>query len=371
METGESDARATRRSARTRKKTVKAAELRLENALHEIDSSESSCADEDNHVNLEPPRAPQPNRTRRVPEGLVRGKAANENAEHTRARNKVEGQNLERTLAAILGALEDLRADNSALKAYNQELKTAVEDITRELADTKAQLADARAQLLELSGELRTQTAANGSPSYADVARTPPSSQPSNLRTLSGTTTPTTITDTPYCTIDTSRVEETDRQEAQIGRIREAIERELRTIEGKEKWRCAAVIRDPRDTNRIRISCRSEEELREVKEAAQKTAVRGARILRDQLYPVRIDNANRTAVLNERDEVRQEAAQALGEENEVQIAKMNWLSRKDSGKAYGSMVIYVKRSSEAARLLQGQYFHINGESAYTREFKPH
>ncbi|OAG07395.1 uncharacterized protein CC84DRAFT_1204898 [Paraphaeosphaeria sporulosa] len=156
METGESDARATRRSARTRRKTVKAAELRLENALHAIDSSESSCADEDNHVNLEPPRAPQPNRTRRVPEGLVRGKVANENAEHTRARNLVEGQNLERTLAAILGALEDLRADNSALKAYNQELKTAVEDITRELADTKAQLADARAQLLELSGELRT-----------------------------------------------------------------------------------------------------------------------------------------------------------------------------------------------------------------------
>ncbi|KAF1966047.1 hypothetical protein BU23DRAFT_334341 [Bimuria novae-zelandiae CBS 107.79] len=175
METGESDARATRRSARTRRKTVKATKLHHENAQHESDSNKSSYVDKDNHVNLEPPRAPQPNRTRRIPKGLVRGKAANENAEHTRAR-RVEGQNLERTLAAILGALEDLRADNSALKADNQELKTAVEEITRELANTKVQLIDARAQLLELSGELRTQMATNGSPSYADVARTPLSS---------------------------------------------------------------------------------------------------------------------------------------------------------------------------------------------------
>lgn len=42
--------------------------------------------------------------------------------------------------------------------------------------------------------------APTSSPSYADVARTPPLSQPSNIRTLStSNTTPTTFTDTLYC----------------------------------------------------------------------------------------------------------------------------------------------------------------------------
>jgi DnaJ-class molecular chaperone len=60
----------------------------------------------------------------------------------------------------------------------------------------------------------------------------------------------------------------------------------------------------------------------------------------------------------------------LGEENNAQIAKIAWLSRKDSGKAYGSMVVYLTKSSDAKRLLQDQFFHITGESAYTRAFEP-
>jgi hypothetical protein len=63
-------------------------------------------------------------------------------------------------------------------------------------------------------------------------------------------------------------------------------------------------------------------------------------------------------------------AEALGTENEVNIAKIAWLSRKDMGKAYGSMVVYVTKSSEAKRLLEGQYFHLAGESAYTTMFAP-
>lgn len=46
------------------------------------------------------------------------------------------------------------------------------------------------------------------SPSYADAARTLLGSHPSNLRTLSNQTTPSTLTDTLYCTVDVSNVEE-------------------------------------------------------------------------------------------------------------------------------------------------------------------
>ena len=42
----------------------------------------------------------------------------------------------------------------------------------------------------------------------------------------------------------------------------------------------------------------------------------------------------------------------LGKENNVYIAQIGWLSRKDIGKVYGLMVVYVTKSSKAVRLLQ-------------------
>jgi hypothetical protein len=59
----------------------------------------------------------------------------------------------------------------------------------------------------------------------------------------------------------------------------------------------------------------------------------------------------------------------LEKENDVKIAKLSWLSRKDSQKAYGSMVVYVTKRADAARLLEGHYFDVNGESAFTRVFE--
>ena len=92
--------------------------------------------------------------------------------------------------------------------------------------------------------------------------------------------------------------------------------------------------------------------------------------MRDQLYPVKVDNANRTAVLDEEGKVLPGAAEALGAENNVNIAKISWLSNRESGKAYGSMVIYVTKGSDAKRLLDGHYFDLAVESAYTNVFEP-
>jgi hypothetical protein len=52
----------------------------------------------------------------------------------------------------------------------------------------------------------------------------------------------------------TSRVEEGDKNKAHPGAIRKAIEEEIRAVEGQDKWRCAAVIMDARDRERIRIA---------------------------------------------------------------------------------------------------------------------
>jgi hypothetical protein len=182
--------------------------------------------------------------------------------------------------------------------------------------------------------------------------------------------TPSTWTDTLYCTLDTSQVEEGEKGKTSSSTVRKAIETQIQTTEGREQWRCVAVTKDPKNSDRIRVACSSETELMRVREAVRKTSLPGTKVLRDQLYPVKVDNANRTAILNASDDLQPGAVEMLEKENEVKIAKIVWLSKKDSGKAYGSMVVYMSRSSEAAWLLQGQYFHIAGESAYTRGFEP-
>jgi len=150
-------------------------------------------------------------------------------------------------------------------------------------------------------------------PSYADIARTPPGSHLSNSRTICNQTTPSTFTDTLYCTVDVSNVEEADRDNASASKIRQDIE----------------------------------------KEAAEKIKAAGARVLRDQWYPVKVDNACRTAVLDECGKLRTGIVEMLEKENEVKIAKVSWLSRKDLPKAYGSMVLYVTERADAAKLLEG------------------
>jgi hypothetical protein len=46
--------------------------------------------------------------------------------------------------------------------------------------------------------------------------------------------------------------------------------------------------------------------------------------------------------------------EAFGKENEILIAKMAWLSRNGTAKAYRFMAAYVTGASDAVRLLQGQ-----------------
>jgi hypothetical protein len=70
--------------------------------------------------------------------------------------------------------------------------------------------------------------------SYAEVARTPPISLPSNLRSISLNSTPSAVTDTLYCTVDTSRVESGKQSKANPGMVRKAIKIEIRSTEGQE-----------------------------------------------------------------------------------------------------------------------------------------
>ena len=321
---------------------------------------ESDECDTDNVIEVmaETPDAPRPDRTRRRPRTPTRA-AARGNIKTRKGESDA--------LSIILSVVEELKSSNEEIKASNEELKTELAEIKAQLAETRAQLAEmvSSANYMSRSG---ASTGQSPQQSYASVLTR--SINPSSSASLPATSMASNTTNTLYCTIDISGVGEEEKSKAQPGIVRKAIEEEIRTADGHPNWRCAAVIRDPRNTERIKIACRDEAELQRVKEAAQKTLTAGARVLRDQLFPVKVDNANRTAILDQEGKVLPGVVDVLGKENDVHIAKIGWLSRKDTGKAYGSMVVYVTKGCEAARLLQDQYFHVAGESAYTRAFEP-
>ncbi|KIW22074.1 uncharacterized protein PV07_12536 [Cladophialophora immunda] len=94
-------------------------------------------------------------------------------------------------------------------------------------------------------------------------------------------------TDTLCCTIDASRVPEQDMDKTSPRAIRATVEKEIR-----------AVTRDAKNASRVRIACRDETELHMVKQVAETKIAPGIRILRDELYPVKVDNVNRLAILD-------------------------------------------------------------------------
>lgn len=59
-----------------------------------------------------------------------------------------------------------------------------------------------------------------------------------------------------------------------------------------------AVNRDRGSVNRLRIIGRDEEEVKRIKNIIEARKTPGVRVLRDRLYPVKIDNVNRTAVID-------------------------------------------------------------------------
>ena len=165
-----------------------------------------------------------------------------------------------------------------------------------------------------------------------------------------------------FCTIDFSRAEGGE-EAADAVSVRRKIEEEVRKGEDKT-FKCRAVTKSFRTKERLRILCRSEAELDIVKQAATATAVEGARVLRDQLYPVKINNVRTDAILQPNGVVKEDALAALNDSNGTQLAKLSWLSSRHARKAYGSMVVFFIKGSEATRFLRDGFLTVGGESAY-------
>jgi hypothetical protein len=71
------------------------------------------------------------------------------------------------------------------------------------------------------------------------------------------------------------------------------------------------------------MACRNEAEHQLVKRIAEMKIGMGVRVLRDEFYPIKVDNVKRTAVLDEHDEIRAGAAETFSEENETTVANIS------------------------------------------------
>jgi hypothetical protein len=169
--------------------------------------------------------------------------------------------------------------------------------------------------------------------------------------------------------IDTSNVTDDGSERMSAGPIRAVVEKEIRIIENHTNWRCRAVTVDPKNTNQIQIACRDEPEHQLVKKVAEVILGAGARVLRDDLYLIKVDSVKKAAVLDKQGEIRAGAAAAFSKENETTITKIAWLSRKESTKAYGLIVVYLTKGTNARRLLAEGFFHARGESGVTSAFE--
>ncbi|KAF6515789.1 hypothetical protein HZS61_004530 [Fusarium oxysporum f. sp. conglutinans] len=282
---------------------------------------------------------------------------------------------LQKALDLLAESRRETKRLQEALKEQmemTRELKEAVAKQEQTVHEMGKQMAEIKEQMTEELQRAREQLetiAANAMDgpqrSYADVTRLTPFLPHNDSRTLAA---PPNPTDVLYCTIDVSRLEE-DEARLSAGTIRATVENEVRSELDNPTWRCLTVTKDPKNPHRVRITCRDESEHEIVKRAAETKLAPGARILRDDLYPIRVDNVSRIAVLDERNEVRAEITEMLGRENDTEVAKIAWLSKRDIPKAYGSMVVYLKKRSEARRFINEGFFVAGGESGTTKAFE--
>lgn len=138
-------------------------------------------------------------------------------------------------LRKVFGVLQVLRDEFSKQQETTRSIvndqQNTIRELERQLQENQRELKQAREQLdmIMKCPAMTTSTHTSPQASYAEMARTPPTSQPSNVQTLSTmNTTPSTFTDTLFCTVDKSRVGSDESTKVTAGTVRKAVEREVR-----------------------------------------------------------------------------------------------------------------------------------------------
>jgi hypothetical protein len=250
---------------------------------------------------------------------------------------------------------------------HEQQLYETIHDLQQQLTDSKEELKQVK-ELLEASTRQRNDSPFPGSTqaSYADVVRIPSGNRPRNVPNAVKSS--PTLTESLFCTVDTSKVQAEEGTLFHPGEIRTIVEREVRNELDTPAWRCRAVTVGSKTANHIRVVCRNEDEHQMIKRVLEAHLPRGARVLRDEFYQIKVDGVSRTAVLDEVGKELPGINETFGSENATEVVKVNWLSDRFL-KKHGSIVVYLKKAVDAARFLREGYFYAGGLSGQTSAFK--
>ncbi|KAK5694369.1 hypothetical protein LTR17_024869 [Elasticomyces elasticus] len=135
--------------------------------------------------------------------------------------------------------------------------------------------------------------------------------------------------DTEVSGVDTLRVEEHDLSKANPGTVRQAIEKEMRVIEGPENWRCVAVTKDPRNVTRVRVTFRTRWRDGTCERGGSERRCGQRPSAAEQLSLVKVYKA----MLEENGELRMEVVEMLKTENDVEDCQAGLAKQERHGRS--------------------------------------
>lgn len=283
------------------------------------------------------------------------------------------------TKMAELGTQNDALVEiikQNEIRTANMETKIAkletqintLLDVVRTSATEQVKVTQSWAQVLK-TGLPPAGTASTSSPTsqgtpITQICSINPSSSASQQDTASS----------PHIIIDFSTAERCSTIATEKpGAIRRRIDDALSDHEVTKEIKCHGISRNARDSNKYKLFFKDDTAVQTVRQNDTWLAgyFRGARLQAEQWHPIRVDSVYKGAVLKEMggNEVKQEATQIVAEENDVQVHKIQWLSKPDSSKIHGSMVLYLARRQDAEKLLRGGRVEVDGETAFARPYE--
>jgi hypothetical protein len=147
----------------------------------------------------------------------------------------------------------------------------------------------------------------------------------------------------------------------------------LNDHEATKHIKCWGISRNPRDNNKFKVFFKDDQTTDAIRHNTEWIggSLRGTRLQADQWYPVRIDSVYKGAVLEDinSDKIKEGVAETIGNENKVQVHKIQWLSKPSPTKIHGSMVLYLAKREHAERLLREVRVDIEGETAFAKPYE--
>lgn len=319
------------------------------------------------------PDAPRPARVRKLTARAMEARQMDENDEAPQnAEIKKHDKTLLNLLQQVLSQQQQLHAD------YQREIK----EIRDELKATRDQLKATQDEVKVLHNWIKENAPAWTSPSTASTASSPnlsnstwpslPTSNPSNptQRTISPNSSASQQDKKPLPSVGIDLLKLPYKDE-DASTLKHRFNTAFKACPATKEAKCTGILKTPGDSTKVKLLFKSQEEVDCVRtnEDWFKVHFRGARLQGEQWYPIKVDRVNRMAISEGNGwTIRDTAAKEVGEENNVSVAKMRWLSAP-SEKAYGSLVVYLVKYSDAQDLLERQLMDFKGEAGFTGVFE--